>query len=125
MYLLKVSEKFSAAHRIDGYNGDCNRLHGHNWEIKLTVEKQELDKIGLAYDLKTLKEDLRKVIKILDHTLLNDIPDFVGINPTAENIGKFIFGKLQDVLPESVSIKSVEVCESENSSVIYVDDETL
>ena len=125
MYLLKVTENFSAAHKIDGYEGDCKKLHGHNWKIILTARLNELNKIGLAYDLKLLSQDLRNVIETLDHTVLNDIRYFTELNPTAENIGKYIYIKLKEILPGFVSIRSVEVCESENKSVIYIDDQSM
>jgi hypothetical protein len=34
MYLLNVTAHFSAAHRLEGYNGACRNLHGHNWKVR-------------------------------------------------------------------------------------------
>ena len=46
MYTLKVEGAFEAAHRVAGYPGKCDRLHGHNWVVEAVVKGKELDELG-------------------------------------------------------------------------------
>lgn len=42
MYELTVIVEFEAAHRIVDYPGKCDRLHGHNWSVEVTVDSCKL-----------------------------------------------------------------------------------
>ena len=48
MYKLSVTDSFSAAHRLCGYEGACSNLHGHNWTVRVALEAERLDNIGMA-----------------------------------------------------------------------------
>jgi len=115
MYSLKVESSFSSAHNLRGYKGRCEDLHGHNWKVELAVESKTLDKIGMARDFRFLKDKLNAVLDKLDHKYLNKISYFKKVNPTSENIAKYIF----DCLAGIKGIKSVTVWESENSCATY------
>ena len=54
-----------------------------------------LGKEGVVIDFGILKQKLEKVLKPLDHTYLNDLPYFSGIEPSSENIAKYIFDRLK------------------------------
>ena len=124
MYELVVKRRFSAAHRVEGYPGNCSRLHGHNWTVVLRVVADRLDEIGMAFDFRELKKILDGIIARLDHTYLNDNPLLGGINPTAENLARKIFELVAGQLPEGVRVASVEVWESENSGARYFEPDT-
>ena len=119
MYELVVKRRFSAAHKVEGYPGNCSRLHGHNWTVVLRVVADSLDEIGMAFDFRELKKILDGIIAQLDHTYLNDNPILEGINPTAENLARKIFELVAGQLPEGVKVASVEVWESDNSGAKY------
>lgn len=120
MYEITIKTHFSGAHFLREYKGKCENLHGHNWIIEATVFGDELDNTGLLYDFKTLKKNLGSIIDELDHTLLNDHPEFSEQNPSAERIAKFIFDELKNLLIQtSVSIKEICVHESESSHAVY------
>ncbi len=114
-----VKRRFSAAHKVEGYPGNCSRLHGHNWTVVLRVVADSLDEIGMAFDFRELKKILDGIIAQLDHTYLNDNPILEGINPTAENLARKIFELVAGQLPEGVKVASVEVWESDNSGAKY------
>ncbi|MBN1756073.1 6-carboxytetrahydropterin synthase QueD [bacterium] len=122
MYYLKVKDTFSSAHSIKGYQGKCQFLHGHNWQVESTIEAPHKNELGIVYDLKQLKIDLGKVIEKLDHTVLNDLPAFRDCNPTAENLAKYIFEELCLILPDQITLRSVTIIETENCSVTYTHD---
>jgi 6-pyruvoyltetrahydropterin/6-carboxytetrahydropterin synthase len=116
MYSIKVEATFSSAHNLRGYKGKCEELHGHNWKVEVTVVKDKLDKTGMVLDFKFLKARLDKILNRLDHKYLNSIPYFKKVNPTSENIAKYIF----DGISRQVSgVNSVTVWESDNSQATY------
>ena len=119
MYKISATATFASAHSLRGYEGACENLHGHNWMVKATLGTTELDKIGIAYDFKLLKNNLHEIIDRFDHRFLNEIPPFDKINATSENLSKFIFDSLQKKLPHAIKVFSVEVGESEKYTAIY------
>ncbi len=116
MYKIFVEDRFSAAHQIKGYKGQCEKLHGHNFKVKATVEIDKLNELGMGMDFREIKKQLKKIIDKLDHTFLNELPQFKSCNPTAENIAKYIFLEMKKNLK---SLSEVQVCESDTSSVSY------
>lgn len=116
MYSIKVEAGFSSAHNLRGYKGKCEELHGHNWRVEATVAKEELDKAGMVLDFKYLKQKLNAILDELDHKYLNKIPYFKKINPTSENIAKYIYDCLK---PQVRDLKSVTVWENNSSCATY------
>jgi 6-pyruvoyltetrahydropterin/6-carboxytetrahydropterin synthase len=120
MFLLNVTDCFSAAHRLCGYQGACSNLHGHNWKVRVGIACEELDEIGMALDYGIIKNILKPILEDFDHEYLNDLPLLEGQNPTSETLAKMIFLRMEEGLkPYSANIKEVEIYESERSSVIY------
>ncbi len=119
MYKLTVQSSFSAAHRLDFYEGECQRIHGHNWKVEATVAGRELDKLGMAIDLMVLQSILEECLQQFDHRMLNDIPPFDQLNPTSENLARHIFGWLKERLPSNVWVDEVKVYETDHLSVAY------
>ncbi len=120
MYKIAAKMTFAAAHSLRGYEGACEKIHGHNWQVKAILGTNQLNKIGIAYDFKQLKQNLKEIIDKLDHEMLNEIPPFDNeLNPTSENLAKYIFYSLRRNVPEYLQVVSVEVSESEKYSAIY------
>ena len=91
MFVLKIVTDFASAHSLRNYPGDCARLHGHNWQVEVSVCSNVLDDNGIAIDFREIKKQTKLVIKRLDHQYLNEIKPFDVLNPTAENIAKYFF----------------------------------
>ena len=120
MYEITIETSFSAAHQLRHYRGKCENLHGHNWKAAVSVVSDKLDKSGMVIDFQELKEITWSVLKKLDHKYLNDLPEFKKVNPTSENIAKFLYGKLKGTLEKrAVKLHRVKVWESEGSSVSF------
>jgi 6-pyruvoyltetrahydropterin/6-carboxytetrahydropterin synthase len=122
MFEITVESSFSAAHRLRGYEGACERLHGHNYRVALSV-RGEPGASGMVADFKVLKAALERVVGRLDHAYLNeDLADFGegGLNPTAENIAKWICDAVAGEFDEGIAPARVTVWESEKSSATYV-----
>jgi len=123
MYHLTIKTHFAAAHRLVNYQGDCENLHGHNWNVEVTVSARELDTAGLGIDFKILKHHTKELLGELDHKYLNDLPAFSQISPSSEQIARFLFHRLCAQLDnDNVHLERVTVWESEFACASYTSD---
>ncbi len=109
---LKTSISFDAAHRLVGYEGKCNNLHGHIWNVEIEIEGEKLNDVGILWDFSNAK----KLKELFDHkTILKDCDEneelikaiencrwgtirsvyLMGNNPTAENLAELILSYLK------------------------------
>ena len=121
MFEVTIEQTFAAGHALRNYRGKCENVHGHNYRCQVTVEGHELDQIGLLIDFVALKKALQTVIDRLDHQWLNDFPPFDVLNPSAENIAKYIYEEVNKGLnmDGAVKLTSVRLWETDTSSAIY------
>ena len=120
MYEISVEMDFDAAHALRGYQGKCERLHGHRFKVVAIVNGKKLNEIGLAYDFTLLKQHLGDILVKYDHTNLNEEAPFNRINPSSENIAATIYRKLKKKLAGApVSLTCIEVWESPQSRAAY------
>ncbi|MCK5580294.1 MAG: 6-carboxytetrahydropterin synthase QueD [Candidatus Omnitrophica bacterium] len=118
MFELSIVDHFSAAHFIRGYEGPCRNMHGHTWKVSVTVQSEDVNDIGLVLDFKEMKENLKTILYEFDHVCLNDLPQFKDVNPTSENLAKFIYQEFSKSC-DSCKIVKVQVWESDTASVVY------
>lgn len=120
MYELTIESHFSAAHQLREYKGKCEKLHGHNWRVQVTVSSETLNEIGIAIDFNELKKIANKCVSALDHSFLNDVFPFTEINPSSENIAKWLYDTIKKrAADKNTSLASVTVWESESASATY------
>jgi 6-pyruvoyltetrahydropterin/6-carboxytetrahydropterin synthase len=120
VYEIYVQKHFSAAHALKGYQGDCARIHGHNWIIEVFVKCRELNEIGIGIDFRDIKGAVKEVLDGLDHYNLNETPYFAEINPTSENIAKYLYKEIgEKINSEQVSVSKVKVCETPGAGAFY------
>ena len=123
MYEVSVRKHFDAAHYLREYKGKCEELHGHRFEVVVTLRVVNVDDIGLAYDFSDLKRLLMELLDTSDHTCLNDIEPFDRINPSSENIAATVYDVMSKKLGEFPhTLYSVQVWESPSSCVTYIPD---
>ena len=116
MFEIKVKANFSSAHNLRNYRGKCEHLHGHNWVVEAVFCYGKLDKEGMAVDFKYAKAMLKDILEQLDHSYLNEQKPFKVINPTSENIAKFIYNQVKK---RNSRIGSISVWENESSCATY------
>jgi 6-pyruvoyltetrahydropterin/6-carboxytetrahydropterin synthase len=119
MYRISVRDHFDAAHYLRGYGGKCEGVHGHRFEVVVTLEAEGLNDIGIAYDFSDLKRALGDILKRFDHVCLNDVPPFDSINPSSENLARVIHDALAGEIT-GVAVSCVEVWESPESRATYI-----
>lgn len=122
MYEVSVDETFAAAHNLRNYRGKCENLHGHNYKVRVTLAGREVDSVGLLYDFVHLKQVIQSVIRSLDHKYLNETPPFDVLNPSAENIARYIYDQTSQQLretPNGAAVASITVWESETTAATF------
>ena len=119
MYELVVEKTFAGAHNLRNYDGECERLHGHNWKVEVTLKAEKLDDIGMVMDFKIVKIKLEEILSRFDHSYLNELSEFKQENPTTENVSKLIYNKLSEQLPPEIFVAKVKTWESEKCAAAY------
>jgi len=117
---ITVTRRFSfdAAHYLPGHQGKCQNLHGHTYQLEVTVGRDGLlaagSSEGMVIDFSDLKEMVSKlVVDPLDHQCLNDLLPY---RPTAENMVNHFFDVLSSALEGSgVELVRIRLWESPDS----------
>ena len=120
---VTISRKahFNAAHRLyrkdwtfeknDTVFGKCNNpnFHGHNYEMIVSVTGPIDPETGYVMDVKVLSDIIKAEIEDkFDHKNLNlDVPEFLDLNPTAENIAVVIWNKIRNRIDSKVDLEVV------------------
>jgi 6-pyruvoyltetrahydropterin/6-carboxytetrahydropterin synthase len=120
MFDIFIETHFAGAHHLREYPGNCEKPHGHNWKVQVTVRATQLDQLGMGIDFKVLKKIVNQAVDELDHRDLNEHPAFVTQNPSSENISVYLFDQLKPNLNhERYQLYSVTVYETETSGLSY------
>jgi 6-pyruvoyltetrahydropterin/6-carboxytetrahydropterin synthase len=120
VFEVYIKTHFSAAHCLEGYQGDCARIHGHNWIIEVFVQCKELDNIGIGIDFRDIKKAVKEVLSELDHFNLNELPPFREVNPTSENISKYLYQQLSKKLNSDViKVSKIKTSETPGAGAFY------
>ena len=135
-YLTKIFH-FEAAHALNGYDGKCRNIHGHSYELRVTVKGMPLNepgnpKNGMVIDFHDLKNIVnQEVVEKLDHSFIigDNMPkDFVEITkkyfdkvvelpyqPTTENMLADFAQRIKQYLPQHVELYSVTLQETRDN----------
>ncbi len=123
MFEVTVEDSFAAGHYLRNYKGKCEKPHGHNYKVRVTLAGKELDKAGLLLDFKDLREVMKHVIDRLDHQMINELEPFTVMNPSAENLAKYFYeetnGRLRSATNGRVWVKTVTVFETDTTTATY------
>jgi 6-pyruvoyltetrahydropterin/6-carboxytetrahydropterin synthase len=123
VYEISKDFVFSAAHQIRMHGGKCERLHGHNWRVRVHARASTLNRIGMVVDFADLQRVVAELCARFDHQNVNEVPPFTEVNTTAENLARFFFveaGRRLSAMEDGrVSVSKVEVWENEGSLAVY------
>ena len=122
-YLLSAETTFSAAHTLPGVTM-CDRLHGHNWRVRLTVQLdcEDVDDTGMGVDFRIIEAITQNAVADFEHQYLNDLEHFRDKPPSAENIARKVCDAASAQLKReapSGTVQQVEVWELPQYRVIY------
>lgn len=118
MYVIRKEFAFSASHQLYGLKvgHPCTNCHGHNYVVTVEMSATKLSAIGFVIDYRELEPIKKFIDTTLDHRHLNDV---LVINPTAENLAKYIFQKFKKEFPQ---LTAVEVSETPKTTARYTVD---
>ena len=123
VYEISKDFLFSAAHQIRLHPGKCERLHGHNWRVRLHARASRLNHLSMVVDFADLQRLVADIGARFDHRNVNEVPPFDELNTTAENIARFFFDeanrRLAEIEGDRVRVSKVEVWENEGSLAVY------
>jgi 6-pyruvoyltetrahydropterin/6-carboxytetrahydropterin synthase len=123
MYEVTVEDTFSSGHFLRNYKGKCEKPHGHNYKVRVTLRGETLDHAGLLLDFKDLKDVLRPVVNYLDHQMINELEPFTVLNPSAENLAKYFYDEtnklLKGVTNGRVWVKDITIWETDTTTATY------
>ena len=141
MYQLKKLFHFEMAHILSkSYSKECQSFHGHSYKLEVMVQSNTLTKHDVVIDFKQLKEIVQPIVDAMDHkclvestvTVTKDIKKqmiqngmlFVDYNPTAENMVKYFYDKIFEILGKKFIIK-INLWETETGCVSYWNDKEI
>jgi 6-pyruvoyltetrahydropterin/6-carboxytetrahydropterin synthase len=75
----------------------CNRMHGHSFKVEISVEGETDLSTGWFYDHAAISRAMNPLLELLDHGYLNEIPGLE--NPTIENMCRWLWERLEPLLP--------------------------
>ena len=118
MYTITKEFHFSASHQLEGLPKEhpCSRNHGHNYIIKVELSATKLSDVGFVIDYRALESMKNFIDDALDHKCLND---FLPFNPTAENLGKFLYEMFKKIYPQ---LTAINVSETPKTNARYTPD---
>ena len=119
MFELVVEKTIAAAHYLRNYQGPCERLHGHNYRIEVYLRGDRLNDAGMLEDFGNIKRALNTILERFDHYNLNDLPEFAGLSPSAENIARVIGDYLAAQPFERGRVHRVRVWETPTQGATY------
>ena len=121
MYKVAVKRDFVAQHYLIGGDwGAENHLHSHHYAVELQLEGVTLDQHGYLVDIVDIEHHLNALVAYYkDHTL-NDLSEFVGLNPSIEHFSRILAETLATRIQASnLSALTVLVWENEIAWASY------
>jgi 6-pyruvoyltetrahydropterin/6-carboxytetrahydropterin synthase len=143
MLQLTKSFNFEMAHAIAGYNGCCKHIHGHSYQLHVTITANEKDDNfieppGFNIDFKTVKTIVTtNIIEPFDHKLvlsgryLDQHPEMLThenlfrfeYEPTAENMLLYFRQCLVAQMPKKIKLARLKLYETRNSYAEWINDQ--
>ncbi len=120
MYEVRVRGGFPAAHQVRYADGTVEVLHDHNWQVEVVVACEALDSAGMGVDFVEVDRALEACLAELANTNLNDNPALAGINPTSENLARWVYDRLVPAIErDGVRLARVDVAEQDRYAASY------
>jgi 6-pyruvoyltetrahydropterin/6-carboxytetrahydropterin synthase len=129
---------FEAAHALPGYDGKCKNIHGHSYQLYVTVIGSPINdkmhpKNGMVMDFGDLKQIVNsEIVNIFDHAIVLNIASehvklaekiadyshrsvLVNYQPTSEMMLQDFSKRISKRLPKNVKLHSLKLYETNNS----------
>lgn len=116
MYTLGVKRDFIARHYLIGGDwGPENSPNSHHYVLELQLEGSELDRHGYLTDIVEVDKHLDEIVSYYQEQMLNDKPEFTGLNPSIEHFARILATSLSERI-QAQNITALKVMLWENDS---------
>lgn len=124
MYTLSVRRDLIARHFLIGGDwGAENDPHSHHYIIEVRLEAAELDQHGYLVDIVQVEAELQKVVDYFGESMLNELPEFEGLNPSLEHFSRIVCHRLlAGIAPPGSGRFSVRIWENESCWAAFIED---
>lgn len=121
MYTLGVRRDFIARHFLIGGDwGPENYPNSHHYVLELRLEGSELDQHGYLCDIVDVEKHLDEVVGYYKEQMLNDKPEFDGLNPSIEHFARILATSLSErIKEENITTLKVVLWENESAWAAY------
>lgn len=121
MYELGIKRNFIARHFLIGGDwGPENLPNSHHYVLELRLEGKELDQHGYLVDIVDVEKHLDEVVNYYKDQMLNEKPEFAGLNPSIENFARILASSLSErIKAENISEIKVVLWENESAWAAY------
>jgi len=120
MFTITVRTRLNASHSVQIDQAPREAPHAHDWLVEVELGAAKLDRHDLVIDFHRVERVLRECLRDFDGALLDELPDFAGVNPTAERLAEAVFKRLDARLPnEPCTLLRATVWETETCAATY------
>jgi 6-pyruvoyltetrahydropterin/6-carboxytetrahydropterin synthase len=121
MYTLGVKREFIARHYLIGGDwGPENFPNSHHYVLELQLEGRELDQHGYLVDIVDVLNHLDEIVSYYSEQMLNDKPEFAGLNPSIENFSRILATSLSErIRAQNITALKVVLWENDSAWAAY------
>jgi 6-pyruvoyl-tetrahydropterin synthase len=121
MYTLGVKRDFIARHFLIGGDwGPENFPNSHHYVLELQMSGRELDEHGYLVDIVDVEKHLDQIVSYYQEQMLNDKPEFEGLNPSIEHFARILAHTLGErIKAENIALLKVVLWENDSSWAAY------
>ena len=121
MYTVAVTQDFIANHYLIGGDwGAENNPHAHHYVLEVQIESDTLNEHGYLVDIVEIEAALNKVVDYYRDSMLNDKPEFAGLNPSIEHFSRILSEQLlADITPPGTGALTVKLWENDSCWAAY------
>jgi 6-pyruvoyltetrahydropterin/6-carboxytetrahydropterin synthase len=122
MYRVAVKKDFIAQHYLIGGDwGAENKPHSHHYQVELILEGETLDQHGYLVDIVDIENALTALVSLYQDSMLNDLPEFEGLNPSIEHFSRIFSQSLAThILAPNLIAYTVKLWENDIAWASYL-----
>jgi 6-pyruvoyltetrahydropterin/6-carboxytetrahydropterin synthase len=121
MYTLGVKRDFIARHFLIGGDwGPENFPNSHHYVLELQLSGSELDLHGYLVDIVDVEKHLDEIVSYYKEQMLNDKPEFAGLNPSIEHFARILATSLSErIKADNITTLKIVLWENEVAWAAY------
>jgi 6-pyruvoyltetrahydropterin/6-carboxytetrahydropterin synthase len=121
MYTLGVKRDFIARHFLIGGDwGPENFPNSHHYALELQMSGTDLDQHGYLVDIVDVEKQLDEIVNYYKEEMLNDKPEFAGLNPSIEHFARILATSLSErIKADNITLLKVVLWENDSAWAAY------